>query len=83
MDTADLRPEQIEAMFAVVDRYRLFHEKLYRRCLECGFPPNDLLRDHARRSLLAFRQLALTVNDQRRKGLCRRFMKQSQSWPPV
>ena len=83
MDSIHLTPEQVEQLFAAVDRQRRFFERLHERCLAAGFPEDDMIRVRVRACLLATRELTLGVNDWRRKGLSRQVLRASKSWPRV
>jgi hypothetical protein len=72
-----------EALFAIVERQRVFVEKVYARCVELEYPKEDLLRQHAARAVLAQRELCLVVNGGRQKGVYRQYLRRSKSWPTV
>lgn len=79
----DLTDEQRDRLFAVVERHRLWLERLHERCVARGFPPADSLRLHVARALRAHRRLCLEANEGRRKGVYRRYVRRSRSWPAV
>jgi hypothetical protein len=81
VQSLDLTPTQAEALFAIVER--VFLEGVYSRCVELGYPDNDLLRQHAARALVAERKLCLVVNEGRQKGLYRQYLRRSRRWPKV
>ena len=83
MTSADLKPDQVEALFATVERMRLFVERLHARCAEVDGPADSLLRREARRAVLAYRELALVANDGRAKGVQRQYLKRAGGWPAV
>ena len=83
MQSLDLTTAQSEALFTIVERQRAFLEKVYARCVELEYPKNDLLRQHVARALVAQRELCLVVNEGRQKGLYRRYLRRSKSWPKV
>jgi hypothetical protein len=74
-------PAQAEALFAIVERQRVFVERLYQRCVELGYPKHDHLRLHAAFAVVAQRKLCLVVNESRQKGVYRRYLLRSRSWP--
>ena len=83
VQSLDLTPDQAEALFAIVERQRVFLKKVYARCVELEYGKTDLLRQHAARAVLAQRQLCLAVNEGRQKGVYRRCLGRSKSWPKV
>jgi hypothetical protein len=80
MDSVDLTDEQVERLFAQVDRQRIYLERLVSRMHARGFPDTDPVHFAARRALLAARELTLVVNGARRKGLARRFQRRARHW---
>jgi hypothetical protein len=47
VESLDLTPAQVEALFTIVERQRVFVEQLYQGCVELGYPKDDHLRQHA------------------------------------
>jgi hypothetical protein len=56
-----------------VDWQRLWLERLHARIVAKGFPPRDAFRHRVRAALAAHRELALFLNDSRRKGRAHPF----------
>ena len=83
MTGGDLMRRQAEALFATVYRHRRYLELLYARWVAAGFPADDPLLLETRRSLLAYRELALVANDGRAKGVQRQYLKRAAAWPAV
>ena len=83
MESLDLTAAQSEALFAIVERQRVFVERLYQRCVELEYPKDDHLREHAAFAVRAQRKLCLVVNEGRQKGVYRRYLRRSKSWPKV
>jgi hypothetical protein len=80
MDSVDLTDEQVERLFAQVDRQRRYLERLVSRMKANGFPDSDPVRFAASRALLASQELVLVVNGTRRKGLAHRFQRRARHW---
>ena len=83
MQSLDLTDDQAERLFRILERQRLFIERLHVRCLELGYPEQDQLRREARRGVLAYSQLCLAANEGRRKGVYRRYLRRARAWPAV
>jgi hypothetical protein len=47
------------------------------------YPKNDLVRHHAAFAVRACRELCLVVDEGRRKGVYRRYLRRSRSWLKV
>ena len=77
----DLNDDQVEALFAHVDWHCWWLQRLYDRMNARGFPPTDSLRLRVRAALAAHRELALHLNDSRRKGRAHPYLKRAQDWP--
>jgi hypothetical protein len=76
----DLSDDQIVALFIGVDWHRLWLERLA-RIVTRGFPPPDVFRQRVRAALAAHRELALFLNDSRRKGRAHPYLKRARHWP--
>jgi hypothetical protein len=83
VESLDLTPTQAEALFAIVERQRIYVERLYARCVELGYPKDDHLRQHAAYAVRAQRELCLVANEGRQKGVYRQYLRRSKSWPKV
>jgi hypothetical protein len=79
MQSLDLTPAQAEALFSIVERQRVFVERLYARCVELGYPMDDHLRQHAAFAVVAQRKLCLAVNEGRPKGVYRQYLRRSKA----
>jgi hypothetical protein len=80
VDSVDLSDDQIERLFAQLDRQRLYLERLISRMKANGFPDSDPVHFAAWRALSASRELVLVVNGARRKGRARRFGRRAKEW---
>lgn len=80
MNVIDLKPEQIEALFAQLERRRRWLDKLVARMISIGFEPDDELRLAAERAYREVKQMCLIVNDLRSKGVSHRTQKDSRRW---
>jgi hypothetical protein len=83
VESLDLIPAQSEALFAIVERQRVYVERLYARCIELDYPKDDHLRRHAAFAIRAHRELCLAVNEGRQKGVYRQYLRLSKSWPKL
>jgi hypothetical protein len=83
VQSLDLTAAQAEALFAIVERQRVYVERLYARCVELGYLKDDHLRQHAAFAVRVQRELCLVVNEGRQKGVYRQFLRRSKSWPGV
>lgn len=81
MKSGDLKPAQVEALHATVDRHRRFLERLHARCVELDGPADSPLRREARLAVLAYRALALAANDGRPEGVRRDYLDRAAAWP--
>jgi hypothetical protein len=57
----DLTPAQAEALFTIVERHRVFLERVYARCVELGYPKSDHVRQHSAFAVTAHRKLRYVV----------------------
>ena len=78
---SDLNDDQVEALFVRVDWHRVWLERLHARVVAKGFPPRDAFRQRVRAVLAAHRELALFLNDSRRKGRAHPYLKRARDWP--
>jgi hypothetical protein len=81
VDSTDLTDEQRERLHTAIDRQRQYLARLIARMREAGFPESDPIHFYAWRALLAAQELALALNDGRRKGLAHRYQKRAKDWP--
>jgi hypothetical protein len=79
----DLNDDQVEALFFRLDWHRLWLERLHARIVAKGFPPRDAFRQRVRSTLAAQRELALFLNDGRRKGRASPYLKRARHWPRI
>jgi hypothetical protein len=74
---SDLNDDQVEALFARVDWHRIWLQRLHDRVVHRGFPPRDAFRQRIGAALAAHRELALLLNDSRRKGRAHPYLKRA------
>jgi hypothetical protein len=72
---------QIDALFFRVDWHRLWLERLHARVVARGCPPRNVFRQRVRTALEAHGELALYLNDPRRKGRAHPYLKRARHWP--
>src|SRR5688572_26936537 len=59
VQSLDLTTAQAEPLLAIVERQRVFLEKVYARCVELEYPAGDLFRQRVSRAVVAQRELCL------------------------
>jgi hypothetical protein len=79
----DLTDAQLNELFARISGYLEFQHRLLARLQALGFPEDDELHRASRTSVLALRELYLTLNDGRRKGVSHQAQKRADAWPPL
>ena len=83
MDSANITFEQADRLFVTVARMLEYEHRLMARMQALSFPPDDPLYRAGRNATMTLRELYLTVNDHRRKGVQRRALRRAQAWPVV
>lgn len=81
MDFIDLPRSLTEPLFVRFEQQRRYLERLHQRCVERGFPADDMLRVRVAALLRATREMSLLLVDKQTKGEYRRYMKRARDWP--